>query len=56
MLTLHYLFTLSYRTYTTESYLELRKRVESLSFSVSIYFKMLNYINCTKFINNCKMI
>ncbi len=56
MLTLHYLFTLSYRIYTTKSYLELRKRVESLSFSVNIYLKMLNYINYTKFINSCKMI
>ncbi len=56
MLTLHYSFTLSYRTYTTESYLELRKRVESLSFSVNIYFKMLNHIKCIKFINNCKII
>ncbi len=56
MLTLHYLFTLSYRTYTTESYLELRKRVESLSFSASIHLKMLNHINYTRFINSCKMI
>ncbi len=56
MLTLHYLFALSYRTYTTESYLKLRKRVKSLSFSASICLKMLNHINCTRFINSCRMI